>query len=306
MIKSVILLITVAILGVAMENNATQQSLKDMYTEESVAGAYSSGNNSDQLVQSYLLHDNTFCLAISNMEEGTYIAGNWSQNGNKILFKEIRKPSPTFYMTSKQDNEKNESNIKKIDFYGYSLANALTVLYGVSSDGKPPKEMRRIVERGQTTFSSYYSLPFDGNTSTTIFFAVQIDNPDYKNNSMPVYFEQFQINDVNANHFIVSIDTRSLEKPFIAEGEFSDNTLIFKNDYKGLVVRKSNETMHIDELYSEIKAKCVDPVLQKDSLKKKNQILPINNFKMKIQIPRLDNPYYKEKNSPNGRIIFNS
>jgi hypothetical protein len=304
--KLVMLLTTVAILGIAMENNATKKNLKEMYTEESVAGAYSSGNNSGQLVESYLLHDNTFCLAISSMDDVSYIAGNWSQNGDKILFNEIRKPSPAFYMTSKQDNEKNESNIKMIDFYGYSLANALTVLYGVSSDGKPPKEMRRIVERGQTTFSSYYSLPFDENASTTIFFAVQIDNPDYKNNTMPVYFEQFQINDVNANHFIVSIDTKALEKPFIAEGEFSDNTIIFKNDYKGLVVRKSNETMRMDELYSEIKSDCIDPVLQKNSLKKKNQILPINNFEMKIQIPRLDNPYYKEENSPNGRIIFNS
>lgn len=303
MIKFVILLTTIAILGVAMENNATQQSLKNMYTEESVAGAYSSGNNSGRLLESYLLHDNTFCLAISTMAEGTnYSAGKWSQDGNKILLNEVRHPSPVFYMTSKQDNE---SNIKKIDFYGYSLANALTVSYGTSTDGTPPKEMRRIVERGQTTFSKYYTLPFDSNASATIFFAVQIDNPNYKNNTLPVYFEQFQINDVNANHFIVSIDTKALEKPFIAEGEFNDNTIIFKNDYKGLEVSKTNETMRMDELYSEIKTKCVDPVLQKNSLKKKNQILPIKSFNMQIKIPRLDNPYYKEENSPNGRINFN-
>jgi hypothetical protein len=273
----------------AQENNAIYESTVEMY---------SSGNNTGSLVEYYLFDDSTYCRTFSSYFNESIQAGKWQKNGDSIIFDEIRQPIASFYILGQKDEN---NTTKRIKFYGYSLSRSGTVLFGTASDGNLPNEMRRIVEKGQMSFAQYYTLLLDENITQSVFFAVQVAAADYEKNNVLFHFEEFRLDDVKNNLFIVSFDERGVIPLFHAEGKIENEQIIFPilGDEDFIVTKEYSKSSR-DSLLVDVKKHCIDPAFKGTLQDRKNtplQIKPIKSFDMKIAIPRTDNPYFKNSSS---------
>lgn len=251
-----------------------------------------------------VLEDNSFCINIQTGSDNVLMAGNWQQNGDRLALQEVRKPSRAFVSSARADVK--NPNGRRVDFLGLSLLaeRGKAFIFGTSTDGQVPADMRPILAADHNGFDEHYALPLGNNPDESIFFGRRIGPVDPATELADYEITEFRFNTPEKNLLRVSFNKEVNRPLFKAELFFRDGHLII--DRRTPLDLGTRQPL-TEEGVAGVKSHCTDPILKPGLVKSKTQwVEPLRVFEMKLKNPEARPPYFeKAPGAPAGRAVIN-
>lgn len=248
------------------------------FANNNVVGSYTS-RSADTISYLAMLPDKTFCFSYMGGNLDLLIAGKWKMQGNKVALEEVRQSQDMYIVIPalKPDLKK-----RIVNFAGRPLSYGDETIFGISSDGNVPKDMRLVLEYGYNGFEEDYVLPLDNNPNKTVFIGLPIKT--FANNEAEYKMYEFRFNTPNANSFRVFFNRDVVRHNFELNGTFKNNKLTpdgALNSYESFTKDESLDKKSIDK----IKKSCIEPAFAQQTNINSSLLKPIKVFNIIMKKP---------------------
>lgn len=230
-------------------------------SDSQFVGGYRRGSV-DTITELFILEDKTFCFAFTGGSADLTYAGRWNIQGKSIVLEEIKREEPMFPVAASNKPELNGQ--RKVQFTGRALAGDSSIIFGTSSNGKLPADMRPALPDGYNGFAQRYTVPnlIDLNTSIFLGFAVR-EVPGAPEGTLIYKVSQYTLNDPKFNIFTINFNREGMKPGLLFEGMMKDGELYISGSDNG----KYGKNRPIpDKVLATVKQKCINPVLEKKGL----------------------------------------
>lgn len=232
----------------------------------------------DAQTQLFILDDKTFCLTFMGGALDVIKAGRWQAIGEDraINLQEERVQTqihPAIAITL----DRLEDGMIGINFDGYTLSEAYSPAFAITSSDEPPVKLTPLFSSGNTTWSQTYALPLMEANQARYIFIGDIEVDKYGNPKDKVRITQYNIENYDAVR--IGFNREQAEPALDVKANLEDKQLYFDGSRFG-AKRALNP-----QIIEEVREQCVKPVLQPGSGTKINKNKRTAKFHGKMLVP---------------------
>lgn len=230
-------------------------------TDNPFVGGYRRGSV-DTMTELFILEDKTFCFAFTGGSADLAYAGRWKMQGDSIVLEEIKRDVPMFPIAASKNVELTQG--RRVRFTGRGLSGDSTIIFGTSTNGELPADMKPVLSPDHNGYASRYTVPISTDPKTSIFVGFAVQEPSGETQKPPVYkITQYKLDDSNFNTYTVNFNRDGAKPALRFEGILKDGKLYIRGSDTGSYGEKRPIS---DKLLPMVKERCINPVLEQKPL----------------------------------------
>jgi hypothetical protein len=217
----------------------------------------------DSVTEFYLLADQTYCFATARWRS-KYVsttAGRWQATENGLALEEVKSTPPYFSVIGKTDAKRKN---RVLDFQGPSLSDDRSIVFGVSTDGKLPREMTPIFSEEQRSFAfGGYEKDVPAGASVSLFVGRAVDKAASSGSGSRVYkVIQYPIENSKHNTFKISFNSESVRPPTRIQASAHDKHIALRFNGHDKSEKFGGRRAISQAFLADIREQCIDPILK--------------------------------------------
>jgi len=278
-----------------MTTNLTGVDAGDLSTDEaSFVGMYVQ-RSVDAQSQLFILDDRTFCFTFMGGALDLIKAGRWHAMGEEgvINLQEVRGQTQIHPAIAK-NLDRLEDGMIGINFDGYTLSEAYSPAYAISSANVVPDKLTPLFAAGNTTWSQTYALPLMKANQAKYIFIGDIEVDKYGNPQQQVRVTQYNLEDYDAIR--IGFNRIQAEPAMNVNISTEDNILFMNGNRFGPRKALDSETI------KEVREQCIKPILQQADNTEDNNRQGKKSIKEKMLTPV--KTFYMNSSAISGKPIF--
>ena len=230
-------------------------------TDNPFVGGYRRGSV-DSVTELFILADKTFCFAFTGGSADLAYAGRWKMQGDSIVLEETKRDVPMFPVAASKNTELTEG--RRLRFTGRGLSGDSTIIFGTSTNGELPADMKPVLSPDHNGYASRYTVPISTDLKTSVFFGFAAREPSGETMGPLVYkVTQYNLDDANFNTYTINFNRDGAKPALQFEGVLKDGKLYMRGSDTGSYGEKRPIS---DKLMPMVKERCINPVLEKRPL----------------------------------------
>ncbi|MBI3562870.1 MAG: hypothetical protein HY080_14255 [Gammaproteobacteria bacterium] len=220
------------------------------------AGVYTQ-RDVDSQSQIFILDDNTFCFTFMGGALDLIKAGRWKTTTTEgtINLQEVRLNEP-IHPALASNMDRLGAPMVGINFDGYSLSNAYSPVFAVTSTDTPPTTFRPLFPKQNSSWAETYALPLMTAEKAKYFFIGDVEVDAYGRPQQKLRVTQYKLDNYDAVR--IGFNKTQAEPPMNLHARLIKNMLQLDGAAFG-----SKKPLSPD-LIAEVREHCINPVLGRD------------------------------------------